>query len=53
MRGVIAGLMALAVLAACRAPEPAAAPGLRRAGAMISSAVLFDPARFGGRWVVA
>ena len=53
MRRVIAGLVALAVLASCGGPEPAAAPGLRREGAMISSAVLFDPARFAGRWVVA
>lgn len=49
---VAAALIVLAVLGACRTPAPEAAPGLRRAGAMISSAVLFDPARFAGKWYV-
>jgi apolipoprotein D and lipocalin family protein len=40
-------------LAACAAPEPGPAPGLRTAGAWISSASLFDPARFAGQWKVA
>lgn len=38
-------------LAACAVPAPA--PGLREGGAWISSAALFDPARFAGRWKVA
>lgn len=50
MRRVILGLM-LAALAGC-APEPA--PEVRRDAAVrLSSAALFDPARFAGRWHVA
>ncbi|WP_444454768.1 lipocalin family protein [Rhodobacter capsulatus] len=48
--GFLAGLLALA---ACgqKAPEPAGS--IRDPKAMITSAVLFDPARFGGEWQVA
>jgi len=55
MRRVILAAAAVVAVSACvmRAPEPEAAPGLRRAGTMISSAVLFDPSRFAGTWYVA
>lgn len=43
--------IALLGLAACAAPAPP--PGLRQPDTMISSAALFDPARFAGRWQVA
>ena len=54
-RVILAAAAALMALSACRmrAPEPEAGPSLRQAGAMISSAVLFDPARFAGQWFVA
>ncbi|MFD2173845.1 lipocalin [Rhodobacter lacus] len=47
-----AGLLMAAALAACSPPPPPLAP-LRNSGARISSAALFDPARFGGDWLVA
>ncbi|SOC02756.1 lipocalin/fatty acid-binding family protein [Rhodobacter maris] len=46
-----AGLLMAAALAACSPPPPLLAP-LRNTGARISSAALFDPARFGGDWIV-
>ncbi|SIS65204.1 lipocalin/fatty acid-binding family protein [Phaeovulum vinaykumarii] len=49
MSRVIA-LLPLLVLAACMAPGPQG--GLRDPQARISSAVLFDPARFAGEWRV-
>ncbi|MBZ4021356.1 hypothetical protein CKO11_02625 [Rhodobacter sp. TJ_12] len=49
----VAGALALvATLAGCAAPK-APEQSLRAPGAMISSAALFDPARFAGDWVVA
>jgi len=42
----------LLALAGCVQPEPEK-PGLRNPQAMISSAALFDPARFQGDWLVA
>lgn len=45
-----AGLIALA---GCFGGKPAEAPSLRDPKGMISSAVIFDPARFAGRWFVA
>ena len=46
-------LAVLAVLAGCGAKAPPPGPSLRDPGVMISSAALFDPARFGGEWRVA
>ena len=45
-------VLALALLGAC-APKTPDLPTLRDPGAVISSAALFDPARFAGRWQVA
>ena len=50
MRRLIPALLCL--LAACVAP-PQPVQSLRDREAMISSAVVFDPARFAGRWHVA
>ena len=52
MRAVKFALGLALVLAACSAP-PKPAPALRDPAAWISSAVLFDPARFAGEWHVA
>ncbi len=46
-------LTMLAVLAGCGAKAPPPGPALRDPGGVISSAALFDPARFGGEWQVA
>lgn len=54
MRQLIGAGLLLALAACSPAPEPRPAPApLRAAHGWISSAVLFDPARFAGRWYVA
>lgn len=55
LRKLILGLL-LAGLAACapkKAPEPAVTTPVRDRNVMISSVVMFDPARFAGTWYVA
>lgn len=47
-----AAALAAAVLAGCTPKASAPQPGLRDPAVMISSAALFDPARFGGGWRV-
>ena len=49
-RVILAGLLALA---ACGTKAPAPTAPLRDPQAMITSAALFDPVRFGGDWQVA
>lgn len=49
-RVILAGLVALA---GCGAKAPVPQGSIRNPEAMISSAALFDPARFGGTWQVA
>ena len=49
-RVILAGLLALA---ACGGKTPEPAGSIRNAKVMITSAALFDPARFGGDWQVA
>lgn len=50
MRGVI--LVLLLALGACAPPAPPQPGSIRNPAAMISSAALFDPQRFGGSWRV-
>lgn len=46
-------LLGAFLLAGCQPAPRSSEPGLRRPGTMIASAVMFDPARFSGDWVVA